>query len=121
MPAIASWGLGLLRQYINTTGTYSTGQINGMIAQALPHLRGILAFPEGALFSAMFLSAVAVYCIERDFLKAFFWTLPLVIFSFFGLIHAADIGIGMAGCIPLGYSLFGIVFLLIYFYNRIKR
>ncbi len=121
MPAIASWGLGLLRQYIGSTGSYTTGEINGIIAQALPQLKGIIVFPEGALFSAMFLSAVAVCCIEKDFLKAFLWTLPLVIFSYFGLIHSHEIGIGMGGHVTPGYLLFGAVFLLIYLYNRFRK
>ena len=121
MPAIASWGLGLLRQYINSEGRYSTRQVNDMIAQTLPNMKGILVFPEGALFSAMFLSAVAVYLIEKDFLKAFLWTLPLIIFSFFGLIHSSEIGIGMAGAIPLGYTLFGLIFLLIYMRSKFRK
>jgi AGZA family xanthine/uracil permease-like MFS transporter len=118
MPAIASWGLGLLRQFINSEGKYSTEQINGIIANTLPHLKGILVFPEGALFSAMFLSAVAVYLIEKDFLKAFFWTLPLIVFSYFGFIHSHEIGIGMAGYVPLGYALFALILLMIFLYNK---
>jgi adenine/guanine/hypoxanthine permease len=121
MPAIAAWGLGLLRQFINTKGEYSALQVDTIIAQTLPHLKGILVFPEGALFSAMFLSAVAVYLIEKDFLKAFFWTFPLIIFSYFGLIHSREIGFGMAGFVPLGYALFGMIFLLIYIFNKYRK
>jgi AGZA family xanthine/uracil permease-like MFS transporter len=95
MPAISSWGLNLLRQFINSEGKYTTGQVNEIIANTIPHLKGILVFSEGALFSAMFLSAVAVYLIEKNFLKAFYWTLPLIIFSFFGFVHSAEIGTGM--------------------------
>ena len=118
MPAIASWGLNLLRQYINKNGNYTTTDMNHLIANTLPHLKGILAFSEGALFSAMFLSAVAVYLIEKDFLKAFFWTIPLIVFSYFGFIHSTEIGIGMGGDIPLGYLLFSLILLLIHFYNK---
>jgi adenine/guanine/hypoxanthine permease len=117
MPAIAAWGLGLLRQFINSEGTFTTQEVNDIIAKTLPHLKGILVFPEGALFSAMFLSAVAVYLIEKDFLKAFLWTLPLIVFSYFGFIHSHEIGIGMAGHVPLGYALFAMMLLMIYLYN----
>jgi len=89
-----------------------------IISKTLPHLKGILIFSEGALFSAMFLSAVAVYLIDKDFLKAFFWTIPLIIFSYFGFIHSHEIGFGAAGDITLGYLLFSIIILLIYLYNR---
>ncbi len=118
MPAIASWGLTLLRQFINAEGKYTTAQMNDVIAKTLPHLKGILVFSEGALFSAMFLSAVAVYLIDKDFLKAFFWTVPLIIFSYFGFIHSNEIGIGAGGNITLGYILFSITILLIFLYNK---
>lgn len=118
MPAIASWGLTLLRQFVNAEGKFSTAEMNDIIAKTLPHLKGILVFSEGALFSAMFLSAVAVYLIEKDFLKAFFWAIPLIVFSYFGFIHSHEIGLCAAGEITLGYMLFSITLLLIYLYNR---
>ena len=117
MPAISSWGLLKLRLYINASGGLSTEQINAQIASVLPQLKGIIPFSEGALLSAMFLTAVAVYLIEKDFLKAFFWTLPLIICSYFGFIHSNEIGMGMAGNIPLGYTMFAVILLLVYFYN----
>lgn len=121
LPAISSWGLLKLKLYINSDGGLSTAQINEKIIAVLPRLKGILPFAEGALLSAMFLTAVAVYLIEKDFLRAFFWTIPLIVCSYFGFIHSNDIGIGMAGDLPLGYSLFGAVILLVYFYNRKRK
>ena len=121
MPAIAGWGLSMLRQYISCTGKYTTAEMNMIISEKLPEMKGVLSFSEGALFSAMFLTAVAVYLIEKDFLKAFFWTIPLVLFSYFGLIHSGSLGIGMAGNIPLGYSLFGLTILIIFMYNNYKN
>ncbi|OHD65071.1 MAG: hypothetical protein A2176_02295 [Spirochaetes bacterium RBG_13_51_14] len=118
MPALSAWGLNLLRQFINSDGKYTTGQMNEIVSKTLPHLKGILSFSEGALFSAMFLSAVAVYLIERDFLKAFFWSLPLIVFSYFGFIHSHVIGVGMAGPVPLGYALFAAVILMIFLFNK---
>lgn len=119
LPAIASWGLLLLRQFINVRGEYSTEQMNGIIAATLPHLKGIIAFSEGPLLSAMFLTAVGVYLIERDFLKAFYWTLPLIVCSYFGFIHSSAVGLGVTGMIPLGYALFALVLFLVYLYRRL--
>lgn len=118
LPAIASWGLSTLRQYINVDGKYSIEQMNTMISGAIPHLKGIIPFSEGPLLSAMFLTAVGVYLIERDFLKAFYWTIPLIVCSYFGFIHSSSIGINAGGQIPLGYALFGFVLFLVYLYNR---
>lgn len=120
MPAIAAWGLNLLRQYIGASGT-GMDQANEMIAKALPHLKGILVFSEGALFSAMFLTAVAVYLIEKNFLKAFLWTIPLMLFSFFGFIHSSSIGIAQGGRVTIGYALFGGILLIIYLYSLFNR
>jgi AGZA family xanthine/uracil permease-like MFS transporter len=113
MPSIAAWGLNILRQYINSGGTYTAEQVSDMIETAIPHLKGILVFSEGALFSAMFLAAVAVYLIEKDFLKAFLWSLPLVVFSFFGFIHSSSIGICKGGYVTVGYCMFAVVMVLL--------
>ncbi len=118
MPAISAWGLNLLRQYINREGKYTTAQLNKIIGESLPHLKGILTFSEGALLSAMFLTAVSVYLIERDFLRSFYWTIPLIVFSYIGFIHSSEVGFGMAGKIPLGYSLFALIILLVHLYNK---
>ncbi len=118
MPAITAWGVNLLRQFINSSGGKSTAESNRIIAEALPRLKGILTFSEGALLSAMFLSAVAVYLIEKDFLRSFYWTLPLIICSYFGFIHSSEIGVGMAGKISLGYLLFALVLLLVHFTGK---
>jgi len=118
MPAIASWGLSLLRQFINVDGKYSISEVNGIISQTLPQMMGIIQFAEGPLLSAMFITAMAVYLIEKDFLKAFYWTIPLIICSYFGFVHSSDIGVDMAGFIPHGYLLMGILMLAIHWYNK---
>ncbi len=120
LPAIASWGLTLLRQFINAGGKYSTEEMNTIVSTTLPHLKGIIAFSEGPLLSAMFLTAVGVYLIEKQFLKAFYWVLPLILCSYFGFIHSSSVGIGMAGQVPSGYTVFALVVLLVYFYNRLR-
>jgi adenine/guanine/hypoxanthine permease len=121
LPAIASWGLLLLRQFINTGGKYSTGQVDALVSKTLPHMKGIIAFSEGPLLSAMFLTAVGVYLIEKRFLKAFYWVIPLILCSYFGFIHSPAVGIGMAGQVPYGYGLFALVVLGVHFYNRYRK
>jgi len=121
LPATAAWGLSLLRQYINVDGKYSIDQMNIMISTAMPHMKGIIPFSEGSLLSAMFLTAVGVYLIEKDFLKAFWWTLPLIICSYFGFIHSGSIKFNASGMIPVGYALFGAVIIGVYFYNRFSK
>jgi len=118
MPAISAWGLSLLGRYININGEYSTAEINALISKTIPDLKGIVTFSEGPLLSAMFLTSVTVYLIEKDFLKAFYWTLPLILCTFFGFIHSSEIGISASGQISLGYTLFALVILGVHFFNK---
>ncbi|MCX7679042.1 MAG: NCS2 family permease [Spirochaetes bacterium] len=121
LPAIAGWGVSLLRQYIGASQNLGSAQADLLIMQHLPALKSIIAFQEGALFSSMFFTAVAVYLIEKDFLKAFWWSLPLVVCSYFGFINSTSVGIGMAGKLPAGYLLFSGTILAIYMYNRFSK
>lgn len=121
LPAIAGWGVSLLRQYIGASQKVGSAQADELIMQYLPELKSIIAFQEGALFSAMFLTAVAVYLIEKDFLKAFWWSLPLIVFSYFGFINSTTVGIGMAGKLPVGYALFSATLLAIFMYNKFSK
>lgn len=121
MPAIAGWGVSILRQFIGASQQVGSAQADELIAKFLPQLKGVIAFQEGALFTSMFLTAVAVYLIDREFLKAFYWSLPLIVCSFFGFIHSTRVGIGMGGMLPLGYAMFSGVILAIYLYNRFAK
>jgi adenine/guanine/hypoxanthine permease len=117
MPAISGWGLSLIERYAAATGGNSSGEIRTILAEKLPELNGLIPFSQGPLLSAMFLTAVTVYLIEKDFLKAFYWTLPLIGCSFFGFIHASEVGFAAGGPIWLGYALFAAVILGLHFYN----
>jgi AGZA family xanthine/uracil permease-like MFS transporter len=120
-PAIAGYAVALLRMFISSKFNTTNAGADAMIIEVLPHIRGIISFQEGALFSSMFLTAVTIYLIERDFLKAFYWTTPLILLSFFGIIHGTSIGFGTTGYIPLGYLLFSIVLILTYFFTKFKK
>ncbi|TAL38894.1 MAG: NCS2 family permease [Spirochaetes bacterium] len=118
LPAIAAWGLSLLRQYINADGRYSLEEVNALIAKTAPQLKGITTFAEGPLLSAMFLTAVGVYLVERDFLRASLWALPLAVCAFFGVIHAPAVGVNMAPGLTVGYGLFAGVMLLVFLHQK---
>ena len=118
MPAIAAWGLSLLQRALNPDGALSVSAVNDLIAAKIPGIKGILVFAEGPLLSAMFISAVAVYLIEKKFFHAFCWTLPLAVCSYFGFIHSPEIGIGMSGWLPWAYLTMGLLFLLIHAHQK---
>lgn len=121
MPSIASWGTGMLSQYISAAspGTTQT-QIYSLIAQKLPEMKAIIPFSQGSLFSSMFLTAVGVSLIDKNFRSAFVWTAVLAVCSWFGITHSGSLGWGMGGCIPAGYALMSALFILIYIYRKIS-
>ncbi len=118
MPALGAWMVYILRQVVRTNEACSTADVNIILVDKLAQFKGLITFSEGALFSAMFLTALAVCLTERKFLEAYVWTMFLVIFSFVGLIHSMEFGIGKTGMIPVGYFLFGIIIMLHFLYRR---
>ena len=118
LPAIGFWAVYVVRQVVRTNEACSPDDVNIILTERLAEFKGLMTFSEGALFSAMFLTAVAVCLTERKFLEAYIWSLLLVMLAFIGLIHSPEFGIGKTGMIPVGYFLFGIVILLNFLYRR---
>ena len=77
--------------------------------------------PGGLTRSLINAGTEQVYLIEKDFYRSFLWTLPLIVCSFFGIIHSTEIGFAAGGVITLGYLLFGAFILLVHFYNRYNK
>ncbi len=82
-------------------------------------LKGMIVLGRGFLFSAMILSAMSVFLIDRRFLSASAWAICAAVLSFFGVIHAFEItsagvagkfGFAAAPRIALGYLLMAALF-----------
>lgn len=87
IPSLAAWGYFLIEQ-----SAIAGGVPLDKLAQALPaagiYVEGIFALNQGFLVSAMVLTAMLVYIIERKFLAAAGWATAAAVCSFFGLMHA---------------------------------
>ncbi len=126
MPAIAAWGLVTYSKFIGAhmdkfaafMKQHNLKSPNEIFAKTLPELKGLIAFQEGFMFFGMFITAVTVYLINKDFLKAFLWSLPLVVLSFFGFIHSQTIGILPMTQLTIGYIMFSGFLLLVHIYNK---
>jgi AGZA family xanthine/uracil permease-like MFS transporter len=126
LPALAAWGVNLLKQAFFAAGTDITTVAPKVVINGF---YGMLALERGFIFSSMILASISVFLIERDFLKAAYWSFAALILSFFGIIHAykltgnevaSDIGAGTGFEYSLGYLAFSIVFLLFYFYRKTR-
>ena len=64
---------------------------------------GLQTLGGGATLAGIILGAVTVFIIERQLEKAAAFALAGSILSFFGLIHAEDLGIGQSPVVALSY------------------
>ena len=127
-PSFAAWGINVLKQGYQGVGTTLTEQaasgvpINGFL--------GIVALERGFIFTSMILAAVSVFLIEREFLKAFLWSVAAAILAFFGVIHTyvfegnetlSVIGWNAGGKFAFGYLCFAVIFLVFYIRQRWRQ
>jgi AGZA family xanthine/uracil permease-like MFS transporter len=116
-PSLAAWGLMMFEGGLRMAKTTLFDvQANGVTGIAL---HGMIALERGFVFTSMILAAMAVFLLEREFLKATVWVVAAVLLSFFGIIHASKIlpggvvsefGFGAGTEFAIGYSLVGAAF-----------
>ena len=127
-PAFAAWGMNLLKRgYLGAGTTMSAEAAKGV---PINGFMGMAALESGFIFTSMILAAVSVFLIERDFLKAAFWSLAAGVLSFFGVIHSFAFvgnetiqvyGWNVGGRFAFGYLCFTAVFMLFYVWQRRRR
>ncbi len=130
LPALAAWGWLLVE--MTQSGLKTAGELSGetglpsvveiLGAGSLPYVKGLLALKSGFMFSAMFLSAIAVFLIERRFRKAAAWSFVAALFTFAGLMHSysltptsvrEELRPGFAWEAAAGYLALGVLFALL--------
>jgi AGZA family xanthine/uracil permease-like MFS transporter len=97
-PCLAAWGTLMVESGLRAAGSgfYAIKDLPG---QGGLFLQGMLSLNQGFLFSAMIFASMAVYLIEKDFLRASLWALAGSACAFAGFIHAFQITPG--GILPL--------------------
>ncbi len=127
LPALAAWGVGLLKQSFSSVGTDITAAapsvtINGFF--------GMVALERGFIFTSMILASISVFLIERDFLRAAYWSIGGIVLSFFGAIHTykfvgndvtSEVGFGTGYRFSLGYLAFFVIFIVFHIYGKKAR
>ncbi|MCG3205069.1 MAG: hypothetical protein KCHDKBKB_01786 [Elusimicrobia bacterium] len=86
VPAFAAWVLSIIETTLRVAGTdlYTViDQFKGELA-----IQGILSLYQGFLLISIVLSAILAHVIDRQFLKAAWWSFSGALFSSVGLIHA---------------------------------
>jgi len=125
MPSLAAWALLLIDTTLRKAGT-SLYAVAPKFGNEL-YIYGIISLSQGFLLTGMVLSAMMVFVVEREFLKAAIWAAAAAILSFFGVIHAyvlAPSGIqnrfgpGAAKAYALAYLVSAFLLFALHFYSR---
>jgi AGZA family xanthine/uracil permease-like MFS transporter len=89
-PALAAWGLLMVETGLRAAGKtlYQAGL--GAFAGSLA-IHGMISLERGFIFTSMILAAIGVFLLERQFLRAAWWSLAAALFSAIGIIHAYEL------------------------------
>src|ERR1700690_3603135 len=90
IPMLAAWGIQLVDLALRKGGS-SLLEAAPKFGQQLA-IYGLIALSQGALLVSMVWAAAIAYMLDRRFLHAAGWLLAGAVLSFFGLIHAYDLG-----------------------------
>ena len=125
MPALAAWALLLIETALRKAGT-SLYVVAPTFGGDL-YIYGIISLSQGFMITCMLLSAMMVFVIERQFLKAAVWTAVASALSYFGVIHAYTLtasgvqnrfAFGAARSFALAYLIAALLLLALHYYNR---
>ncbi len=125
MPALAAWALLLIETTLRKAGT-SLYEVAPKFGGDL-YVYGIISLNQGFMLSCMILSAMMVFVVEREFLKAALWTATAALLSFFGVIHAYTLtpagiqnrfGPGAAKEYAAAYLIAALLLVALHYYNR---
>jgi len=106
VPSIASWGLNMINGTLTAAGitTVSEELAEKMLGQGIFY-RGLEVLGNGSVLAGLVLGAAVACIIDRQLLKAAGFTLAGAIMTFFGLMHASEIGIVKSPMVSVAYLL----------------
>ena len=105
IPNIAAWGQTQIDGALNAAGTSASQLGMGKLMDAGVVYHGMQLLGGGAVLAGLMLGAIAVFIIEREFMKAAAYAGAAAILSFFGFIHGAQLDWAASPMVALGYLL----------------
>lgn len=110
VPSLASWALNLVQGALAAAGQGGPAS-NEMVAKLRNEgvlLRGLEALSGGSVLTGLVFSAIAVYVIDRQLMRAAGFALAGAALTFFGFMHGEHIGLAqspMMACSYVGVAL----------------
>jgi AGZA family xanthine/uracil permease-like MFS transporter len=113
IPNIAAWGQTQIDGALNAAGTSAAQLGMGKLMATGVVYQGMQLLGGGAVLAGLMLGAIAVFIIDRAFMKAAAYALAAAILSFFGFIHGVQLAWAASPQVALGYLLLGGICLVV--------
>ena len=102
-PHLAAWGKLLIDSSLGAAGTSAAAIGVDKLAQVGVLYHGLAVMGGGAIVGGLVLGAIAVYVIDRQFLKAAGFALAGAVLTFFGFMHGEAIGVAQTPWVAVSY------------------
>lgn len=105
IPQVAAWGKLQIDSALGAAGTNAAAVGFDKLGQGGILYEGLSVLGGGAILVSLILAAVAVFIIERQFVKAAAFAAAGAVLTFFGFMHGEAIGIAQSPIVALSYLL----------------
>ena len=105
VPHVAAWGKLQIDNALSAAGTNVAAVGVEKLGQSGILYEGLSVLGGGAILSSLILASVAVFVIERQFLRAAAFALAGAVLTFFGFMHGEQIGLAQSPAVALSYLL----------------
>jgi len=110
IPHLANWSLSLINNALAAAGTTVAALSHEQLGDLIGKMReqgvlydGLQVLGGGSILGGLVLGAIAVFIIERDFMKAAGFALAGSAMTFFGFMHGEQIGIAQSPTVAVSY------------------
>jgi AGZA family xanthine/uracil permease-like MFS transporter len=104
-PHLAAWAKVQIDGALGAAGTNAATVGFDKLSQVGVLYHGLEVMGGGAILSGLVLGAIAVFVIERDFVKASAFALSGAIMTFFGFMHGESVGIAVSPMVAASYAM----------------
>ena len=118
VPHLANWTITQMNNALaaagTLVGTLTPEQMSSLIAKMKDQgvlYEGLRVLGGGSILGGLILGAIAVFIIERNFVKASGFALAGAMLTFFGFMHGEKIGIGQTPIVAASYLVGSALFL----------
>ena len=107
VPQLAGWGKNLVDGALGAAGTNAAAVGYDKLGNTGVLYHGLSVLGGGATLAGIVIGSVTVFIIERKLDMAAYFAVAGAVFTFFGLIHGEDLGIGQSPAVALSYLVVG--------------